>query len=119
MICQEGIEEPLTYPSKYKRKDVCSGYSSLADNLIIFNQPGQLPFHLAKRLDEGNGIESGLTYTQDLVLDGKRLLLFVVVEKFSHPNIKEKAIWLHEIKKWACQASSKACKRRLAYSVTV
>ena len=56
MICQEDVEEPLTYPSKSKRKDVCSGYSSLASTLIKFNQLGQLPFHL-ERLDEGNGIE--------------------------------------------------------------
>ena len=35
---------------------MCTGYSSLAGNLIKFNQFGQLPFHL-ERLDEGNGIE--------------------------------------------------------------
>ena len=56
MICQEDNEEPLTCPLKSKRKDVGSGYSSLAENLIRFNQLGQLPFHL-KGLDEGNGIE--------------------------------------------------------------
>ena len=56
MICQEDNEEPLTCPLKSKRKDVGSGYSSLAENLIRFNQLGQLPFHL-ERLDEGNGIE--------------------------------------------------------------
>ena len=56
MICQEDDEEPLTHPSKSKRKDVGSGYSSLADNLIKFNQLGELPFSL-ERLDEGNGIE--------------------------------------------------------------
>jgi len=56
MICQEDTEEPLTCPSKSKRKDVGSGYSSLADNLIKFNQLGQLPFTLG-RLDDGSGIE--------------------------------------------------------------
>ena len=56
MICQEDNEEPLTCPLKSKRKDVGSGYSSLAENLIKFNQLGQLPFCL-ERLDEGNGIE--------------------------------------------------------------
>ena len=56
LICQEDNEEPLTCPSKSKRKDVGSGYSSLAGNLIRFNQLGKLPFQL-ERLDEGNGIE--------------------------------------------------------------
>ena len=56
MICQEDDEELLTYPSKSKRKDVGSGYSSLADNLIKFSQLGELLFSL-ERLDEGNGIE--------------------------------------------------------------
>ena len=37
-----------------------SGYSSLAGNLIRFNQLGQLPFQL-ERLDEGNGIEVTMT----------------------------------------------------------
>ena len=50
MICQEDDEEPLTCP---KRKDVGSGYSSLADNLIKL---GELPFSL-ERLDEGNRTE--------------------------------------------------------------
>ena len=50
MICQEDDEEPLTCP---KRKDVGSGYSSLADNLIKLRE---LPFSL-ERLDEGNRTE--------------------------------------------------------------
>jgi len=57
VICQEDNEELLTCPTKSaKRKDVGSGYSSLADNLIKFNQLGELPFKL-ERLDDGNGIE--------------------------------------------------------------
>ena len=56
MICQEDNEKPLTCPLKSKRKDVGSGYSSLAENLIKCNQLGELPFHL-ERLDNGNGIE--------------------------------------------------------------
>ena len=58
MICQE--DEPTllldSCPLKSKRKDVGSGYSSLVENLIKFNQLGELPFCL-DRLDEGNGIE--------------------------------------------------------------
>ena len=56
LICQEQKEEPLTCPSQSKRKDIGSGYRSLAETLIRFNELGQLPIHL-KRLDEGNGIE--------------------------------------------------------------
>ena len=56
LICQEQKEEPLTCPSQSKRKDVGSGYRSLAESLIRFNELGQLPIHL-NRLDEGNGIE--------------------------------------------------------------
>ena len=36
-----------------------SGYSSLAENLIRFNELGRLPIHL-ERLDEGNGIEMAM-----------------------------------------------------------
>ena len=53
LICQEQKEELLTCPSQSKRKDVGSGYRSLAER---FNELEQLPIHL-KRLDEGNGIE--------------------------------------------------------------
>ena len=56
LICQEQKEEPLTCPSQSKRKDVGSGYRSLAESLIRFNELGQLPIQL-KRLDEGNRIE--------------------------------------------------------------
>ena len=59
LICQEQKEESLTCPSQSKRKDVGSGYSSLAENLIRFHELGQLPIHL-ERLDEGNGIEMAM-----------------------------------------------------------
>ena len=59
LLCQEDKEEPLTFPSKSKRKDVGSGYSSLADNLIKFDELGYLPLSL-ERLDEGNGIEMAM-----------------------------------------------------------
>ena len=53
---KEEKAEPLTCPSKSKRKDVGSGYSSLTEKLIEFNELRQLPFQL-ERLDEGQGIE--------------------------------------------------------------
>ena len=56
VICQEEKDKQLTCPSKSKRKDVGSGYSSLAEKLIEFNALGQLPFNL-ERLDDGEGIE--------------------------------------------------------------
>ena len=59
LICQEQKEESLTCPSQSKRKDVGSGYSSLAENLIRFHELGQLPINL-ERLDEGNGIEMAM-----------------------------------------------------------
>ena len=59
LICHEQKEEKLTCPSKSKRKDLGSEYSSLAENLIRFNELGQLPIHL-ERLDEGNGIEMAM-----------------------------------------------------------
>ena len=56
VMCQEEKAELLTCPSKSKRKDVGSGYSSLAEKLMEFNELGQLPIQL-ERLDEGQGIE--------------------------------------------------------------
>ena len=59
LICQEQKEEKLTCPSKSKGKDLGTGYSSLAENFIRFNELGQLPIQL-ERLDEGNGIEMAM-----------------------------------------------------------
>ena len=56
MLCQEEKAEPLTCPSKSKRKDVGSGYRSLAEKLNEFNALGQLSIPL-ERLDEGQGVE--------------------------------------------------------------
>ena len=64
MICQEDNKEEPTCPLKSKRKDVGSVYSSLAENLIKFNQLGQLPFYL-KRLDKRNGIEMTMITNSD------------------------------------------------------
>ena len=59
IICQEETKESLTCPSKSKRKDLGSGYSSLALQLIRFNELNQLPFQL-ERLDERCGIEMAM-----------------------------------------------------------
>ncbi len=60
-ICQEEKSESLTSPSKSKRKDSGSGYSSLAANLIRFSELGQLPGTLQlERLNEGYGIEAAM-----------------------------------------------------------
>ena len=63
VICQEEKGEPLTCPSKSKRKDVGSGYSysSLAENLVKFNELGQLPIQLEELdINECHGIEMAL-----------------------------------------------------------
>lgn len=61
LICQEDKTETLTKPDPSKRKDIDSGYSSLAENLIKFSELGELPgsFHL-ERLDDGHGIEAAM-----------------------------------------------------------
>lgn len=53
--------ETLTKPEQSKRKDIGSGYSSLAENLIKFNELGELPGSLKlERLDDGHGIEAAM-----------------------------------------------------------
>ena len=59
VICQQEKGESLICPSKSKRKDIGSGYKSLAEVLIKFNELGQLPFPL-ERLDEGCGAETAM-----------------------------------------------------------
>ncbi|XP_076031372.1 uncharacterized protein LOC143019540 isoform X1 [Oratosquilla oratoria] len=61
IICQDDTKETLTRPLQSKRKDVGSGYSSLAENLIRFNELKELPCTLQlHRLDEGHGIEAAM-----------------------------------------------------------
>jgi hypothetical protein len=61
LICQEDKTETLTKPDQSKRKDIGSGYSSLAENLAKFSELGELlgSFHL-ERLDDGHGIEAAM-----------------------------------------------------------
>jgi len=63
VICQEETKEPLTCPANSKRKDLGSGYSSLTQHLIQFNELNKLPFPL-ERLDEGGGIEMAMVTNQ-------------------------------------------------------
>ena len=55
LICQEDKMETLTKPDQSKRKDIGSGYSSLAENFESFAGS----FHL-ERLDDGHGIEAAM-----------------------------------------------------------
>ena len=66
IIFQENTKEPLTCPTNPKWRDVGSGYSSLAEQLIWFDELKQLPFPL-KRLNEGCGIET--TMVKKIVLN--------------------------------------------------
>lgn len=59
ILCQQEKGESLICPSKSKRKDVGSGYRSLTESMIKFNELGQLPFTL-ERLDEGCGVETAM-----------------------------------------------------------
>ena len=64
IICQEAKEEDLTRPLQSRRKDLGSGYSSLAANLVKFSELGQHPATLQlERLDEGRGIETAMVET--------------------------------------------------------
>ncbi|CAJ1048465.1 hypothetical protein GWK47_003689 [Xyrichtys novacula] len=61
MLCQEHTAESLRCPLQNTRADKGSGYTSLAEHLIQFNEVGQLPSTLAiERLDEGHGIEAAM-----------------------------------------------------------
>ena len=72
VICQEEKAEPLTCPSKSRRKDVGSGYRSLSENLKEFYDLGQLPIQL-ERLDEGQGIETTMVANKALYHHSCRL----------------------------------------------
>lgn len=59
LLCLEDKAEQLTRPSKSKRMDAGSGYTSLAENLKRFHELGQLPrtIHL-ETLDKGCDLEA-------------------------------------------------------------
>ena len=61
IICQEITTELLISPLNSKRKDVGKGYQSLAENLVKFDELGELPCTLlSDRLNEGQGIEAAM-----------------------------------------------------------
>jgi len=61
VLCQEETEEPLQYPMRSTKAPVGSGYHSLANDLIEFEELGQMPLEIPlDRLDDGNGIEATL-----------------------------------------------------------
>ena len=61
IICQEHTAEALRCPLKSMRTDKGSGYTTLAEHLIQFNELGQLPSTIPiGRLDEGHGIEAAM-----------------------------------------------------------
>ena len=61
VICQDDKSESLTSPSKSKKKDSGSGYSSFRTNLSRFSELRQRPGILKlESLDEGCGIEAAM-----------------------------------------------------------
>eukprot|EP00112_Aurelia_sp_Birch-Aquarium-sp1_P024416 Seg771.7 transcript_id=Seg771.7/GoldUCD/mRNA.D3Y31 product="hypothetical protein" protein_id=Seg771.7/GoldUCD/D3Y31 len=62
IICQAETPEDLNCPALSNRKDVGSGYKSIAAHLCRFKELGLLPRTLQlERLDDGGGIEETLT----------------------------------------------------------
>ncbi|KAG7155159.1 hypothetical protein Hamer_G024624 [Homarus americanus] len=59
-----GKSEPLICPAASKRHDGGAGYKSLADNLLAFNELGEVVGVNIEGLDEGEGIERTLTTRQ-------------------------------------------------------
>ena len=46
VLRQEETTESLTFPAQSKRSDVGRGYTTLAQNLVMFNELGKLPRHV-------------------------------------------------------------------------
>ena len=61
IICQEHSNEPLQCPAKSKRIDVGARYTSLANNIRLFQEiKATTSFFNPKNVDDGSGIESTL-----------------------------------------------------------
>ena len=59
ILCQETTAEPLQCPENTRRSDIefGKGYRTLANNIIQFNELGNLPISIdTERLDEDSGI---------------------------------------------------------------
>ena len=65
-LCQgENVNDKLVSTVNSTGRDSRSGYKTLADNLPIFAEVGQLPIQVSlSDLDEGKGIEETLRYHQ-------------------------------------------------------
>ena len=109
---QEDTEEPLTYPSKLKRKDVGSGYSSLADNLIKFNKHRQLPFTL-ERLDDESRIKMTMKNNSARYLQSCRL-------KYNSTKVEraEKRLQSHDSEKYSTDGGCMHTRSNRTFNTT-
>ena len=66
LVCQEETTtESLVCPVLSKRRDPGSGYTTMAANLVKFDELGKLPRTVQlKRLDEGQGVEATMVAHQ-------------------------------------------------------
>ena len=65
LVCQEETTESLVCPALSKRRDPGSGYTTMAANLVKFDELGELPRTVQlQRLDEGQGVEATMVAHQ-------------------------------------------------------
>ena len=65
LVCQEETSESLVCPVLSKRRDPGSGYTTMAANLVKFDELGKLPRTVQlQRLDEGQGVEATMVAHQ-------------------------------------------------------
>ena len=65
LVCQEETTESLLCPVLSKRRDPGSGYTTMAANLVKFDELGKLPRTVQlQRLDEGQGVEATMVAHQ-------------------------------------------------------
>lgn len=61
VLCQEETDEPLQCPLRSTKSSHGSGYTSLAEDLHLFQGLQHMPLNLnLERLDEGDGVEATL-----------------------------------------------------------
>ena len=65
LLCQEETTESLVCPVLSKHRDPGSGYTTMAANLVKFDELGKLPRTVQlQRLDEGQGVEATMVAHQ-------------------------------------------------------
>ena len=65
LVCQEETTESLVCPVLSKCRDPGSGYTTMAANLVKFDELGKLPITVQlQRLDEGQGVEATMVAHQ-------------------------------------------------------